>query len=88
MDDDDLLANYFKKRRHNNDGDPLQKYLRDPVIEDLDNPLHYWTSLLDPCDGSGRVSTVTPKGALAQMALDFLSAPGELLLIFGMPSMI
>ncbi|SJL16303.1 uncharacterized protein ARMOST_19823 [Armillaria ostoyae] len=74
-DDDDLLADYFKKHHCNNDGDPLEKYLCDPVIEDLDNPLHYWTSLLDPCDQSGKVVTIMLKGALAQMALDFLSTP-------------
>ncbi|KAK0430951.1 hypothetical protein EV421DRAFT_1720996, partial [Armillaria borealis] len=63
------------KRHRNNDGDLLEKYLCDPIIEDLDNPLHYWTSLLDPCDQSGKVSSATPKGALAQIALDFLSMP-------------
>ncbi len=58
----------------------LEKYLHDPVLEDLDNPLHYWSSLLDPCDQSGKV-TIMPKGVLAQMALDFLSAPGKLFTI-------
>ncbi|SJK96756.1 uncharacterized protein ARMOST_00001 [Armillaria ostoyae] len=73
------LPDLLKKRRRNHtDTDVLEKYLRDPIIEDLDDPLHYWTSLLDPCDRAGKVSSITPKGALAQMALDFLSAPGTL----------
>ncbi len=76
-----MLSNYFKKRCYNSGEDALEKYLHDPVLEDLDNPLHYWLSLLDPCDQSGKVTLVTFKGALAQMALDFLSAPGKLPII-------
>ncbi len=45
-------------------------------MEQLDDPLRYWTSLLDECDDTDKF-LVTPQGALAQMALDFLSAPGE-----------
>ncbi|SJK97346.1 uncharacterized protein ARMOST_00598 [Armillaria ostoyae] len=74
-DSDDLLSDYFKKRCCNNGEDVLEKYLCDPVLEDLNNPLHYWMSLLDPCDRSGKVITVTLKGALAQIALDFLLVP-------------
>ncbi|KAK0234657.1 hypothetical protein EDD85DRAFT_774228 [Armillaria nabsnona] len=39
------------------------------------DPLHYWMSLLDECDSLSKVIQVTLKGALAQMALDFLLAP-------------
>ena len=44
--------------------DALDEYLRSPTIHNLDNPIQYWTGML--------------KGGnpLAQMALDFLSAPG------------
>ncbi|KAK0229936.1 ribonuclease H-like domain-containing protein [Armillaria nabsnona] len=73
--EDDMLSNYFKKQHRNSSKDTLEKYLHDPVLEDLDNPLHYWLSLLDPCNRSGKVTLVTPKGALAQMALDFLLVP-------------
>ncbi|SJL16081.1 uncharacterized protein ARMOST_19597 [Armillaria ostoyae] len=72
---DDIFPELSKRRRLNDDVDALEKYLSEPVIDDLDDPLHYWTSLLDECDSLGKVIQVTLKGALAQMALDFLSAP-------------
>ncbi len=73
---EDIFPELSKKRRQNNDVDALERYLSDPIVEDLDDPLHYWTSLLDECNTEGKVLCVMPKGALAQMALDFLSAPG------------
>ena len=44
--------------------DELHEYLRLPPIHNLENPIQYWSGML--------------KGGslLAQMALDFLSAPG------------
>ncbi|PBL03910.1 hypothetical protein ARMGADRAFT_904602, partial [Armillaria gallica] len=55
--------------------DPLEKYLSTPPLEDINDPLHYWMNQLDKSDESGSVIWTTPQGALAQMALDFLSTP-------------
>ncbi len=76
---EDFFLELSKKARRNNNADPLEKYLSSPVMEDVDDPLRYWTSLLDECDETGKTTHVTATGALAQMALDFLSVPGELI---------
>ena len=44
--------------------DALDEYLTAPVIHNMEDPIQYWTGMLQ--GGS----------ELAQMALDFLSAPG------------
>lgn len=37
------------------------------------DPIRYWASILDKPGAK-----ITPRGALARMALDFLTAPGKL----------
>ena len=49
--------------------DVISDYLYSPAVKNVKNPLAYWQSLMD----SGNDSTQT---AFAQMAIDFLSAPG------------
>ncbi|KAF9047978.1 hypothetical protein BDZ89DRAFT_1006988 [Hymenopellis radicata] len=56
------------------DGDPLDDYLSTPVVSTCTNPLSYWASQLDLPDSKGKI-TVTAAGALAQIALDYLSIP-------------
>ena len=50
--------------------DALDVYLDSPVIITIKNPLEYWSSM-DP-----------NSNPLAQMAIDFLSVPGILFLLF------
>ena len=54
------------------DSDVLDSWLRSPTDPRAD-PIRYWTLQLDPKD-----QPATATGALAHMALDFLSAPGTL----------
>ncbi|PBK83817.1 hypothetical protein ARMGADRAFT_944537, partial [Armillaria gallica] len=39
------------------------------------DPISHWTAKLDQCSPKSKTKKVTPEGALARMALDFLSAP-------------
>lgn len=47
------------------DGDTLEDFLRSNVLPKIRDPIHFWTSQLDGGN------------ALARMALDILSTPGE-----------
>ncbi|KAE9391884.1 hypothetical protein BT96DRAFT_763988, partial [Gymnopus androsaceus JB14] len=49
--------------------DVLEAYLSSPTDADTD-PIKYWVSCVDKPGAK-----VTPQGALAQMGLDFLTAP-------------
>ncbi len=55
--------------------DPVTEFLHLPVVKNVKNPIVYWRSLMD----SRSDPTWT---AFAQMAIDFLSAPGKLCLLF------
>ncbi len=50
--------------------DPVSEYLYSPIVKNIKNPLAYWKSIVD----SQSDPTQT---AFAQMAIDFLSAPGK-----------
>ncbi|KAE9395053.1 hypothetical protein BT96DRAFT_792165, partial [Gymnopus androsaceus JB14] len=54
---------------HTNAEDVLEAYLNSPTDADTD-PIKFWVSRLDKLG-----LKVTPQGALAQMGLDFLTAP-------------
>ncbi len=56
--------------------DPFKAYIQAPQF-DCGNPISHWTAKLDKCSAKSKTKTVTPEGALAQMSLDFLSAPGK-----------
>ena len=62
MRDDDDIVEY---------DDPVNEYLYSPTVKNIKNLLSYWQSIID---GS---TEVTPQIAFAQMAIDFLSAPGK-----------
>ena len=62
MRDDDDIVEY---------DDPVNEYLYSPTVKNIKNLLSYWWSIID---GS---TEVTPQIAFAQMATDFLSAPGK-----------
>ncbi len=66
-------------------GDALEDYLTTPVVTTCTNPLLYWVLQLDVPDSKGKI-TVTAGGALAQMALDYLSVPGKLRFLFAVHS--
>lgn len=52
--------------------DVLEAYLSSPTDADTD-PIKYWVSRVDKPGAK-----ITPRGALARMGLDFLTAPGVL----------
>ncbi len=52
------------------ESDIVSEYLFSPVVKNVKNPLAYWWSLMD--SGNDTIQT-----AFAQMAIDFLSAPGK-----------
>lgn len=51
--------------------DVLEEYLALPVIETVKDPIGYWDSVLWSSNGNPGAA------ALARMALDFLTIPGE-----------
>lgn len=55
--------------------DVLEEYLNAPAVSTCTNPLTYWAANLDPVAQDGTFD-LTPMGALAQFALDYLSVPG------------
>lgn len=70
-----LLDNIFRELDCfgcTNAEDVLEIYSNSPTDADTD-PIKYWVSRLDKPG-----TKVTPQGALAQMGLDFLTAPGML----------
>ena len=51
--------------------DALEEYLALPIIETVKDPIGYWDSVLRSSNGNPGAA------ALARMALDFLTVPGE-----------
>ncbi len=74
MDSDDPFAD-VDNFSCNMEQDPFEAYIRAPQF-DCGDPISYWTAKLDKRSPKMKAKTVTPEGALAQMALNFLSAPG------------
>ncbi|PBK81822.1 hypothetical protein ARMGADRAFT_947673, partial [Armillaria gallica] len=58
----------------NMEQDPFEAYIRAPQF-DCGDPISHWTAKLDKHSSKMKAKPVTPEGALARMALDFLSAP-------------
>lgn len=86
MDSDDPFAD-VDNFSQNMEQDPFEAYIRAPQF-DCGDPISHWMVKLDKCSPRMKAKTVMPEGALAQMALDFLSAPGRLLALFVVPMLI
>ncbi len=76
MDSDDPFVN-VDNFCCNMEQDPFKAYIWAPQF-DCGDSISHWTAKLDKCSPKMKVKTVMPEGALAWMALDFLSAPGKL----------
>ncbi len=59
---------------------PFKAYIQAPQF-DCGNPISHWTAKLDQHSPKSKTKKVMPEGALTQMALDFLLAPGKLVTI-------
>ncbi|KAK0442737.1 uncharacterized protein EV420DRAFT_1278307, partial [Desarmillaria tabescens] len=70
---EDLFAD-VNNYRHSTEGDVFEAYINDPVT-DCGDPIIHWSAKLDKRDAKSKKKVVTPMGALARMALGFLSAP-------------
>lgn len=71
---DDDFNNVGRKKQPTGEGqDSFEKYINEAVDEDFDPKelVNYWTAYLP----SAKSTVITPKNALARMALDFLAAP-------------
>ncbi|SJL14102.1 uncharacterized protein ARMOST_17557 [Armillaria ostoyae] len=70
---EDLFADVDNYGR-STEGDVFEAYITDPPT-DCGDPIIHWSAKLDKRDVKSKKKVVTPTGALARMALDFLSAP-------------
>lgn len=79
---EDLFAdvnNYGRSMK----GDVFEAYITDSPT-DCGDPIIHWSAKLDKQDMKSKKKVVMLIGALTRMALDFLSAPGMSLHVYGM----